>query len=522
MRQTLRIGLLLWWLFAFGAFGQSTRYFPQIANGKAGNFEFRTSLFFVNTGEDSSVLLEFRDDSGNPMEIDLQPLGQGASFELSLPAGNAVVAETRDVGRLQVGYAQFIAPPGVDGTAVFSGVDTGTGAILFEAGVPSAGGLEEFSLFLDSLGDMNTGLALVAPSSENGTRQAQASNIRITLFDTQHKEIGSADFVLNPGEKRARFIHEFLEDDPIASSVAKEMLGLVEVVSQNQPVAAVTLRQLVTKVGFPILVPTLTTFPVVPGVSGPGPGWKLVWSDEFEGNEVDDSKWGYQTGGSGWGNNELQYYTDRPENSRVEDGKLIVEARKEDFGNRDYTSARMRSKNKGDWKYGRFEIRARLPEGQGIWPALWMMPTDEVYGTWAASGEIDIMEHLGHEPDVVYGNLHFGGPWPNNQALGAQAYRLASGKFSDDFHLFVLEWEEGEFRWYVDGNRFMTADEWRQCESTCGPGDPGAPFPAPFDQEFYLIFNVAVGGNWPGRPDETTVFPQRMEVDYVRVYQKTD
>jgi beta-glucanase (GH16 family) len=426
------------------------------------------------------------------------------------------------VGKLQVGYARFIAPPRVDGTAVFSGIDTGSGTVLFEAGVPSASALQEFSLFLDSLGEMNTGLALVAPNSQNGATQTEGSNVRITLFDTQHSEIGSTEITLNPGQKRAKFIYEFFDNDALAATVAKEMLGMVEVVSLDQPLAAVTLRQLVAKEGFPLLVPTLTTFPVVPGVSGPGPGWKLVWADEFEGTEIDSAKWGYQTGGNGWGNNELQYYTDRSENSFIEDGKLVIQVRREDFSSRDYTSARMRTKGKGDWKYGRFEIRARLPEGQGIWPALWMMPTDDVYGGWAASGEIDIMEHLGHEPDLVYGNLHFGGPWPNNLSSGAQTYRLPSGKFSDDFHVFALEWEEGEFRWYVDGIKFMTINDWKQCESTCNPGDPGAPFPAPFDERFHFIFNIAVGGDWPGRPDETTVFPQRMEVDYARVYQKTD
>ncbi len=244
--------------------------------------------------------------------------------------------------------------------------------------------------------------------------------------------------------------------------------------------------------------------------------WELVWSDEFDGDELDESKWSYQygTGASegltGWGNNELQYYTDREENVYVKDGKLHIVAREESYNNRSYTSGRIRTINKGDWTYGRFEIRAKLPEGQGLWPAIWMMPTESVYGGWAASGEIDIMEYLGHEPDVVHGTLHYGGGWPNNRHSGA-SFKLNEGKFSDDFHTFTLQWMEGEMRWYVDDVYYQNQNSWYS---------NGNPFPAPFDQDFHMILNVAVGGNWPGRPDASTVFPQEMVVDYVRVYQR--
>jgi beta-glucanase (GH16 family) len=244
--------------------------------------------------------------------------------------------------------------------------------------------------------------------------------------------------------------------------------------------------------------------------------WELVWSDEFEGDTLDTSKWSYQYGTgtseglTGWGNNELQYYTDRPENVFVQDGKLHIVARQERFGNRDYTSARIRSINQGDWTYGRFEIRAKLPEGRGLWPAIWMMPTESVYGTWAASGEIDIMELVGHEPDVVHGTLHYGGRWPNNVHTGA-SYRMRDGKFSDDFNTFTLLWREGEMRWFVNGQLYQNQLNW---------STEGHPFPAPFDEKFHMILNVAVGGNWPGSPDHTTQFPQEMVVDYVRVYQQ--
>lgn len=242
--------------------------------------------------------------------------------------------------------------------------------------------------------------------------------------------------------------------------------------------------------------------------------WQLVWNDEFEGTTVDDTKWTFQSGDGcdinlcGWGNNELQWYT--PHNTTVADGYLTITAQEQELAGRAYTSSRLRSINKGDWRYGRFEIRAKLPTGQGLWPAIWMMPTDNVYGGWAASGEIDIMEALGHEPRIVHGTLHYGASWPNNRSSGG-AYTLPSGTFADDFHTFALEWEAGEIRWYVDGKLYLTQNEW---------STTAAPFPAPFDQRFHFILNVAVGGNWPGNPDDSTVFPQQMVIDYVRVYQK--
>jgi beta-glucanase (GH16 family) len=244
-------------------------------------------------------------------------------------------------------------------------------------------------------------------------------------------------------------------------------------------------------------------------------GWRLVWNDEFKGPSIDSGKWEFEVNGRGGGNNELQYYTDRKENAFIESGSLVIQARKESYegpdGKHDYTSARIHTRNRGDWKYGRIDIRARLPFGQGIWPAIWMMPTDEAYGSWAASGEIDIMEELGHEPGKVYGTLHYGGRFPNNKSSG-QSYVLPSGDFSEDFHLFTLEWDSTAFRWKVDGNLYQTktAGQWYTT---------GFPSPAPFDQRFYMILNLAVGGNWPKSPDATTTFPQQLTVDYVRVFQ---
>lgn len=239
----------------------------------------------------------------------------------------------------------------------------------------------------------------------------------------------------------------------------------------------------------------------------------LVWADEFDGTELDLAKWSIQTGDGcpalcGWGNNEHQWYT--TENHKVADGMLTLTARREERNGKAYTSTRIRTLNKGDWRYGRFEMRARLPRGQGIWPAFWMLPSDNShYGTWAASGEIDIMEMVGHEPNRVHGTIHYGGAWPDNQST-SNVVTLPSGTFNDDFHVFALEWDTAALRWYLDDELFATVTDW---------SSTSAPYPAPFDVDFHILLNLAVGGNWPGPPDATTGFPQDFVIDYVRVYQ---
>ena len=185
--------------------------------------------------------------------------------------------------------------------------------------------------------------------------------------------------------------------------------------------------------------------------------YQLVWQDEFNGSSLDLSKWQPQIGDGcpslcGWGNNELQYY--RAENATVSGGVLSITAKKESFGGAQYTSARLRTRGLGDWKRGRFEVRAKLPIGKGLWPAAWMLPTDEAYGGWAASGEIDIMECVCHEPERVHGTIHFGDSYPGNTSSGG-SYTLSSGTFNDAFHVFALEWDEFELRWYVDGSKYI-------------------------------------------------------------------
>jgi beta-glucanase (GH16 family) len=241
--------------------------------------------------------------------------------------------------------------------------------------------------------------------------------------------------------------------------------------------------------------------------------YALVWHDEFDGASLDPTKWEAQVGNGcpslcGWGNNELQHY--RAENAVVANGVLSLVARREAFGGAQYTSARLRTKLRGDWRYGRFEVRAKVPTGRGFWPAFWLLPTDDVYGTWAASGEIDVLEVVGHEPQRVHGTLHYGGTWPANNSSSASFVLPGGSTFADDFHVFAAEWEPGQVRWYVDGVQYAARSAWWSA---------GGPYPAPFDQRFHVLLNLAVGGDWPGAPTAATVFPQAFEVDYVRVYQ---
>lgn len=233
----------------------------------------------------------------------------------------------------------------------------------------------------------------------------------------------------------------------------------------------------------------------------------LVWADEFDGPSLDTEKWSYQTGAGGWGNNELQYYTDRVDNVSVNAGFLEIIALEENFMGADYTSARIRTIDKGDWTYGRFEARLKTPFGRGIWPAFWMMPTDNVYGTWPASGEMDIMELLGHQTNIAYGTCHYGTSG-NHQQLGSNLV-LNEGDFSEEFHTFALEWTATSLNWYIDNSLYYSVSNLDV-----------APYEWVFDQDFHFILNVAVGGNWPGNPNGATAFPQTMEVDYVRVYQQ--
>jgi beta-glucanase (GH16 family) len=266
------------------------------------------------------------------------------------------------------------------------------------------------------------------------------------------------------------------------------------------------------------------------------PGWKLVWHDEFDGKSLDRTKWDFDRGSylpaennqwlPGWGNNELEFYTARRENVSVRDGSLHLCAIKEHFKGSQYTSGRIKTKGLFAKKYGRFDIRAKLPTGKGIWPAIWFLPEDSHYGAWAASGEIDLMEARGQEPEKVLGTLHYGAHWPANAHTGADYVFPDHGTIAD-VHVYTLEWEPGEIRFLVDDHLYQTQTFWWSSAETDGPKgvEPADesemnPWPAPFDRPFYIVMNVAVGGQFLGNPDASTKFPATMEVDYVRVYDK--
>ena len=238
-------------------------------------------------------------------------------------------------------------------------------------------------------------------------------------------------------------------------------------------------------------------------------GYTLVWQDEFEGTEIDANNWTHELGNSGWGNNELQNYTAEPENSFISDGALVIEAREESSNGSNYSSARMITQGKQEYMFGRIDIRAKLPEGQGIWPALWMLGSN--FGTvgWPACGELDIMELVGHEPSTTHGTAHWGPQGQGFSNLSGGSKTLDNGKFSDEFHVFSLIWEFDRVRWLLDDVQLHEINK-----STVGNNQ------YPFNQPFFFIFNIAVGGNWPGSPDATTTFPQRMVVDFVRVFQE--
>ncbi|HEX2991078.1 MAG TPA: glycoside hydrolase family 16 protein [Anaerolineales bacterium] len=261
--------------------------------------------------------------------------------------------------------------------------------------------------------------------------------------------------------------------------------------------------------------PTSTPAPTPSSTPEPSPtpvwertGWEIVWHDEFDGTELSRENWTFDIGGNGWGNQEWQAYTDRPENVRLENGMLVIEAREEPefVRGRSYSSARIKTQGLHAWQYGRIEARIKLPYGQGIWPAFWMLGEDLNKKGWPAAGEIDIMEFIGREPDHIYATVHAPG-YSGGDGVGSNI-TVAPDTLRNDFHVYAIEWEENEIRWYFDDRQYFKLT----------PED--VPDPWIFDHPFFIILNLAVGGRWPGYPDDTTVFPQYLVVDYVRVYQK--
>ena len=293
-------------------------------------------------------------------------------------------------------------------------------------------------------------------------------------------------------------------------------------------------------------IATCLMTPTVLGEDSQSPSWQLVWSDEFNGPEIDPAKWTHEINCWGGGNQERQCYTDRTENARIDEGMLVIEAhlensegpawpvamrntseRQNETKAQPFTSARLVTRGNASWQYARIEVRAELPRGQGTWPAIWMMPEDSVYGGWAASGEIDIMEavNLGAPceecpdgvEDHVHGTLHYGDHWPDNEYSG---HFMSASNRAEGFHTYAIEWTPAGISWFVDGEAYLrqTPDDWHTDTWRWRKGRD-----APFDQAFHLILNFAVGGAWPERENlggySTENFPKTMKIDWVRVYQ---
>lgn len=326
-------------------------------------------------------------------------------------------------------------------------------------------------------------------------------------------------------------IGRFLEVSSDADDIDIILEGFVKTLENNGLNA--TLNGDSIEVGVvPVAFGVLTDDASGSGSSGSSDDWTLVWQDEFDGTELDMSKWQYETGNwivdeegngvaAGWGNEELQYYTDSEANVYLADGNLVLKAQIEDasdeFGEYDFTSGKVISRDLFSKKYGKFEARMKLPEGQGLWPAFWMMPQDNTYGGWASSGEIDIMEAHGSDPSSIGGTIHYGEVWPNNKYSGRE-YEFHESTTYMDYHVYGVEWEPGEIRWYVDGELYSTQDNWY----SKGPDQAiNYSYPAPFDQEFYFILNLAVGGWYDGDPESLEIFPAEVYVDYVRAYDLT-
>ena len=238
-------------------------------------------------------------------------------------------------------------------------------------------------------------------------------------------------------------------------------------------------------------------------------GWVLVWSDEFNGPEIDESKWGYDigTGDWGWGNGEAQYYTNNANNSFIENGNLVIQALLQNYGGANYTSARMVTRYQGDWTYGRIEVRAKLPGGVGTWPAIWMLPTDWVYGGWPYSGEIDIMEHVGKNQGEIHGSVHYAN---EKNEIVSKTDTTYIDDVSEEFHVYSVDWNRDRIQFLVDNMVYHTFE-------ISDAGSRNNPFRKPF----FILINLALGGKWAGEIDDSK-FPQKFLIDYVRVYQQIE
>lgn len=347
-------------------------------------------------------------------------------------------------------------------------------------------------------------LLFAACESENPTPQVQPpENLQLeVIVDDEDPALVSINAIAD----KVNFFRFFIEGEDMIEQPGGQLdyrffeTGEYQVKVQAHATADVFIEKSTTvNVNIPVTIDDGYTTPLQ------YQGYQLVWQDEFEGNELSND-WQHEigTGSNGWGNNELQYY--REENTKVDEGYLVIEARQQSFGGQQYTSSRIVTMGQEAFQYGRIDIRAKLPEGQGIWPALWMLGSNFPTVGWPSCGEIDIMEMIGGQgrENTVHGTVH----WDNNgqYANYGDSYSLAQGTFKDEFHVFSIIWDAQAIRWFVNDVQFNQIDITPAALSE-------------FNQQFFFIFNIAVGGNWPGSPNSTTSFPQQMYVDYVRVFQ---
>ena len=340
-------------------------------------------------------------------------------------------------------------------------------------------------------------ITLSFPAVEPITVLASSSDISATSGE-DYEQIENVSIQFDPGEQTKSLKVTILGDDQFEQNEQFLIeLSVNENTSNSSASGIVTLINDDSDDNF-IIPPTGYTTPES------YPGMNLYWQDEFNNDEINTLDWTFEFGGSGWGNNELQYYTDN--NALLYEGNLVIEARQEPFGGRQYTSTRMITMNKMEFQYGRVDIRAVLPYGQGIWPALWMLGANFPDVGWPYCGEIDIMEMIGGNgrENTVHGTAHWQGV--NGRELNGHDYTLNSGIFNNEFHVFSIVWNASSIKWYVDDNLYHTMNTTNETRTE-------------FQEAFFFIFNIAVGGDWPGSPDLNTVFPQRMIVDYVRVFQ---
>ncbi len=281
------------------------------------------------------------------------------------------------------------------------------------------------------------------------------------------------------------------------TNAIRRVLALTFLVVSLSVISAVTAQEQAT--------PETTPEPEATPIVVPE-GWELAWHDEFDGESIDEANWTYDIGGHGWGNGEAQFYTDRPDNARLEDGMLVIEARQERYEASYYTSARLKSQGLQEFQYGRIEARLKVPAGRGLWPAFWMLGSNFEEVGWPDCGEIDIMEYVGREPDLILGTIH--GPGYAG-ATSLSHWNRQDYEIADDFHTYAVEWDEDQITWFYDGEEYGT-----YTRSDVGERE------WPFDQPFFIILNLAVGGTLPGPIGLDTVFPAQYFVDYVRVFQQ--